>query len=94
VRDAASAVSATARRAEAAGRERAIAERLALAEAERLRLGEGSLFLVNLREQAAAEAAVREADALGEHQRARAQYEAAVGRLALPEGPRAQEERQ
>ncbi|MEB3223326.1 MAG: TolC family protein [Candidatus Sericytochromatia bacterium] len=92
VRDAASAVGATARRAEAAGRERAIAERLALAEAERLRLGEGSLFLVNLREQAAAEAAVREADALGEHQRARAQYEAAVGRLALPEGQPTREE--
>jgi outer membrane protein TolC len=83
VRDTASAVAATARRVEAAGRERGVAERLALAELERLRLGEGSLFLVNLREQAAADAAVREVDALGEHQRARALYEAAVGRLAL-----------
>jgi outer membrane protein TolC len=85
VRDAASAVAATARRAEAAGRERGVAERLAAAEAERLRLGEGSLFLVNLREQAAAEAGVREAEALGEHQRARALYEAAVGRLVPAE---------
>ncbi|MEB3196617.1 MAG: hypothetical protein VKP62_05375, partial [Candidatus Sericytochromatia bacterium] len=59
------------------------------AEAERLRLGEGSMFQVNLREQVAAEAAVREVDALAEHQRARAAYQAAVGRYALPERPAA-----
>ena len=83
VRDAASAVAATIRRAQAARQERLVADRLASAEADRLRLGEGSLFLVNLREQAAAEAAVREADALGDHQRAWAAYEAAAGRSPL-----------
>ncbi|MEB3196616.1 MAG: TolC family protein, partial [Candidatus Sericytochromatia bacterium] len=71
VRDAGSGVRAAVRRAEAARREREVSERLAQAEAERLRLGEGSMFQVNLREQVAAEAAVREVDALAEHQRAR-----------------------
>jgi hypothetical protein len=48
------------------------------------------MFIVNLREQAAAEAAVREAEALGEHQRARVSYETAAGRIptrdASPQG--------
>jgi outer membrane protein TolC len=87
VKDAASAVVAATRRAVAAKGERDVAERLAVLEAERLRLGEGSLFIVNLREQAAADAAVREAIALGEHQRARVVYETSAGRIPTGDTP-------
>ena len=54
-----------------------------LEEAERTRfeLGEGTFFMLNLREQATLDAALREALAQADYQRARAGYEYATGAL-------------
>jgi hypothetical protein len=54
-----------------------------LEEAERTRfeVGDGTLFMLNLREQATLDAAVREALAHADYQRARAAYEYATGAL-------------
>lgn len=56
---------------------------LDLEQAERLRfeLGEGTLFMLNLRELATADAALREAAAQADYQRAVTAYEAATGEL-------------
>jgi hypothetical protein len=48
------------------------------AERTRLELGESTLLFVNLREQTAAEAAVREVDALGDYHKAVASLRAAA----------------
>lgn len=57
-------------RALLAREEKRVASELAQAELRRFELGEGNLLLVNLREQAIAEAALRELDALVDYQRA------------------------
>ena len=56
--------------------------RAALAELERTRFerGDGTLLFVNLREQAAADAALLELEALAEYHRAAADLRAATGR--------------
>ncbi len=69
---------ASRQRAAMARQEVELATQLAKAELQKLELGEGNLFWVNLREQANAEAAVREVDALAEVQRAVANFRAAV----------------
>ena len=79
VRDAASAMDAALKRTEVARRELELALELERAERQRFDLGEGTLLFVNLREQATAEAAQREVDALADFHRASAAYTAAAG---------------
>jgi outer membrane protein, heavy metal efflux system len=78
VQDAASALSQAYRRTEAAQDE--VAATRQVEEAERLRydLGEGTLFVLNLRELATAEAEIRLINAKADYQRAAAQYEYAL----------------
>jgi outer membrane protein, heavy metal efflux system len=47
-------------------------------ERERFELGDSNLIFVNLREQTAAEAAIREIDALSDYEKAKAAYRAAL----------------
>ena len=79
VRDAASAVRAAHERVELVREELRLARELEEAERARFQLGDGTLFLVNLREQATADAANREVFALNDYFRAQAQYEFAIG---------------
>jgi outer membrane protein TolC len=79
VRNASVAVETAAERTRLAKQEYAVAEQLAEGEADRFKLGESNLLLVNLREQAAAEAAIRQVDALADYHKAVAAYRAAVG---------------
>ena len=55
-------------------------------DAERLRfeLGDSTLFVLNQREQATAEAAIREANALADYFRAYAAYELAIAKALIP----------
>ena len=78
VRDAASALVAAEERVSVAGAELDVARSLSGQELKRFDLGEGTLLLVNLREQAALEAALRQIDALADWQKARAAYRAAT----------------
>lgn len=78
VRDAASALAAAEERAQVAGSELDVARKLAEQELRRFDLGEGTLLLVNLREQAALEAALRQIEALADWQKAFAAYRAAT----------------
>ena len=82
--DAASALEAARRRFEASRQESRLARELEEGERTRFGLGESTLLFVNLREQAAFEAAQRELDAQLDWHRARASYEAAA---ALRLGP-------
>jgi cobalt-zinc-cadmium efflux system outer membrane protein len=79
VRDAASALAAATARHEEASRARGLAQGLERAEREALALGQSTLLVVNLREQAAAEATLLVIDAAAEHQRALADWRAALG---------------
>lgn len=81
VRDARSAWQAAQGRLDMARRELQLAQEVADGERARYQMGEGTLLFVNLREQAAAEAALREIDALLDGLRARAAYRAATGTL-------------
>ena len=74
------------RRLEIAVAERGLAERLTVAERERFDLGESSLLLVNLREQAMLEAQAREVDASADAHRAHAAWLAATGAWGRPGG--------
>lgn len=67
-------------RARFAGDERTTAQELARLERSRFERGDGTLFLVNLREQLAFEAELRELEARTDRQKAFAQYRAAIGR--------------
>lgn len=85
VRDALSALEAARQRVEVARRELQLARELEQAERARFELGESNLLFVNLREQTAAEAAVREVDALTDYHKAVASLRAAaVIPVALP----------
>ncbi len=77
-------IDASRERAAMARREVVVATQLAQAELRRFELGEGNLLLVNLREQANAEAAIREVDALADYQRAVANFRAATARDLRP----------
>lgn len=78
VRDALSAVEAALQRHAAARREVEVAREVEAAERARFDLGDSTLLAVNLREQAAAEASVREIDARADYHRAVAAYRAAT----------------
>lgn len=73
-------IEASRQRAAMAQKEVGVATQLAQAELRRFELGEGNLLLVNLREQANAEAAIREVDALADFQRAVANFRFATAR--------------
>ena len=81
VRDAVSSVNADARRLEAARREAELAERLEKAEGISFDLGDSTLFLVNQRERAAAEARARVVEVLSDYRISRAAL--AVSRASL-----------
>ena len=84
VADAASAVRAAHERVLLITEEIAVARELEQAERDRFRLGDSTLFLVNLREQATVDAAVREVAAHAEYFRALAQYELATAMRLTP----------
>jgi outer membrane protein TolC len=79
VRDARSEVEAARQRIKIAREELALARQLEAFERRRFDLGDSTLLIVNLREQAAAEAAMREIDALGDYQRALASLRSSMG---------------
>lgn len=81
VRDALIAVDATYRRYEQARTAQQLAERMRQAEQDAFDLGSSDLFLLNAREQQAAEAATDVVSALADHFRALADYRAAIGDL-------------
>ncbi len=77
LRDASSAIAGARARFEATRMERALAAELEALEIRRFTLGDSTLFIVNQREQAAVEAALREVDALADFHKAAASYRAA-----------------
>ena len=79
VRDATSAIAMSQERIVATAREVATSRQLVEMERQRFELGEGTLLLVNLREQSLAEARQREVDALADYFKALASQRAAVG---------------
>jgi cobalt-zinc-cadmium efflux system outer membrane protein len=81
VRDAASAVQAAQNRLAILAGEVDVSRELEQAERTRFELGEGTLFVLNLREQATADAAIRRALAEADLQRALASYDYATGAL-------------
>jgi cobalt-zinc-cadmium efflux system outer membrane protein len=84
VRDAASAVRAAYERSLVLTQELQITRDVEAAERLRFELGDSTLFVLNLREQATAEAAIREANALADYFRAYASYELAIARALAP----------
>jgi outer membrane protein TolC len=78
VRDAFSALSAAYQRARLLREEIDVTRQLETAERVRFELGEGTLFLVNLREQATFDTALREVAAVNDYFRALALYEFAI----------------
>lgn len=81
LRDAHSALVAAHARVGLAREQLAAAHELEQAERSRFRLGDSTLLLVNLREQAATDAALQELEALAEYHRASVDLRAAAGRL-------------
>ncbi|MGV3721187.1 MAG: TolC family protein [Actinomycetota bacterium] len=81
VEDAVSAANQAYRRYEAAARELELAQRLEQAERDRFALGDSTLFLVNQRERATAEAAIKAISISAEHQQALAAFRAVTARL-------------
>jgi len=82
VRDAHSALIAARERVRIVREEVDVARQLEDAERTRFDFGDSTLFLVNLRELATADAAVREVAGLADYHRARADYEAAIAAAA------------
>ena len=84
VRDAASAVRAAFERSTVVSEELAVTRRVEDAERLRFELGDSTLFVLNQREQATAEAAIREANALADYFRAYAAYELSIAKALIP----------
>lgn len=84
VRDAVSAVRAAHDRARLIGEEMKVAADLEEAERARFQLGDGTLFLVNLREQVTADTAGRHINALNDYFCSLAQYEFSVAASSVP----------
>lgn len=72
------------RTADAVVEQAALAETVAEAERDRLALGDSNVLLVNLREEAAADAAAAVVDALSDFGRATARFRVSTGRLPGP----------
>jgi len=83
VQDALSALAAAGAVLDAVGEELAVARELEGLERDRFALGDSTQFLVNLREVATADAALREAKARADQQKALVAVEAATGRLLV-----------
>lgn len=81
VQDAISALVTASQRLGIVQQELQVTKQLEAAERTKFELGEGTLFLLNLREQATLEAAVRNVSALADHQRAVAAYRYAMADL-------------
>lgn len=79
IRSAYAEMSAAHRRSEIAARQASLAERLAQAERDRLLLGDSTILFVNLREEAAADAAAAAIDAAADFRKSRARYHVATG---------------
>lgn len=84
LRDAHSALVAAHARVALAREQLALTHQLEQAERNRFQLGDSTLLLVNLREQATTDAATQELEALGEYHRAVADLRAAAGLRAAP----------
>ena len=84
VRDAASAVKAAFERSNVVSDELNVTRQVEDAERLRFELGDSTLFVLNQREQATAEAAIREANALADYFRAYAAYELAIAKALIP----------
>ena len=84
VRDAASAVKAAFDRSTVVSEELTITRRVEDAERLRFELGDSTLFVLNQREQATAESAIREVNALADYFRAYAAYELAIAKALIP----------
>jgi outer membrane protein TolC len=85
IQDALSEVAASFQRVEVAKRELVLAKKLQDLEIERFNLGDSTLLFVNIREQTAAEAAIREVKALNDYFNALANYQAATAVFLRPE---------
>lgn len=81
VQDAISALTTVLQRVDIAQQELDVAKQLEAAERTKFDFGEGTLFLLNLREQATLEAAVKNVTALADHQRAVSAYRYSIGDL-------------
>jgi outer membrane protein TolC len=81
VQDAVSALITASQRLGIAQQELQVTRQLEAAERTKFDLGEGTLFLLNLREQATLESAVRNVTALADHQRAVAAYRYSIADL-------------
>lgn len=84
IRDAVSAIEAARQRVSVIREELRVTRELEAAERSRFELGDGTLFLLNLREQATADVALREVGTLQEYFRALAQYDLAIARGVRP----------
>jgi outer membrane protein TolC len=80
VRDARSAIHAAALRVELTRNETELARKMEEGERVRFRQGDSNQLFVNIREQATADAAVREIDALADYQKSLATLQAALGK--------------
>ncbi len=81
IQDARNALDIARGRVEVTTKEVVAARELARGELKRFELGDSNLIFVNLREQSAADAEVREIEALQDYQKAHVMYEATVGRI-------------
>ena len=81
VRDTWNALSVARERTRVARLELDVARELERAERERFRIGEGNQFMVNVREQATLEAALREVDSRSDQLKAMASLETAMGQV-------------
>ncbi|MCC5815047.1 MAG: TolC family protein [Leptospira sp.] len=84
VQDALSEVSASYQRVEVAKKELILAKKLQDLEMARFNLGDSTLLFVNIREQTAAEAAIREVKSLNDFFNALANYQAAIAEFLEP----------
>jgi outer membrane protein TolC len=84
VQDALTALDAAFQRIAITDQEVKAAKELADGEAERFQAGDSNLIFVNLREQNAADAEIRQVDALLDYQRAMIAFEAILARSAAP----------
>lgn len=84
VQDALSEVEASFQRVDMAKKELVLAKKLQELEMARFRLGDSNLLFVNIREQTAAEAAIREVKALNDYFNAMANYQAATAEFLDP----------
>lgn len=87
VQDALNGLEIARKRVEVVAKEVKASEDLAKGELKRFQLGDSNLIFVNLREQNAADAEVREVEALQDYQKAFVAFEATLARIHKPKAP-------